>query len=95
MGRPEPIRAILPSILAQWEGLSRNPIEKTWGELLGRQKAGKTRIESCRNGQLLVSVESASLLHDLALRKATLLGQLEKALGKGAVQDIQLRIGKV
>ena len=94
MARPEPIHSILPSVLGKLQGERHPPIEKMWKQFLGG-KGEKTKIESCREGRLVVSVGNASLLHDLTLRKEELLRKFDQNLGKGVIQEIQLRIGEI
>ena len=94
MARPEPIHSILPSVLGKLQGEAQGPMEKMWKQFLGR-KGDKTKIESFRKGRLVVSVGNASLLHDLTLQKEGLLRKFDQNLGRGVVQDIQLRIGEI
>ena len=94
MGKPEPIRSILPSILEKFQGTSPSQMETLWKRFLGK-KAAKTRIESRRGKRLTVSVENASLLHDLSLQKEELIRKFEKALGPDEIQEIHLRIGGI
>ena len=94
MGRPEPIHSILPSVLGNLQGKTQHPIEKMWRQFLG-QKGDRTKIESCKKGKLIVSVGNASLLHDLTFQKEELLRKFDRALGKGTIQEIQLRIGEI
>ena len=94
MGKPEPIHAILPTVLGKLQGTPPDRVEVLWKRLLGR-KAAKTRIESHRGKKLVVSVENASLLYELSLQKEELIRRFEEGLGSNEVKDIRLRIGDV
>ena len=77
---------------AKKERISEEEIETRWRGAAGLRAGRRSRPVSLKKGKLVVVVEDSSLLYDLTLRKAAILGALKKGLNS-KIQEIQFRIG--
>ncbi len=70
-------------------------IKKLWQEAVGPAIAAKTEPSRLFGTKLNVTVTSAAWMNELTFHKADILEKLTKGLGKGVVEDIIFKVGKV
>jgi len=66
-----------------------------WASVVGRELARHTRPAALKKGTLTVFVDDSAWFYQANLQKAEFLAALKKKVGKGKIQKILLRIGKV
>lgn len=66
---------------------------RLWEEAVGAETARHARPAAFRGATLVVHVESSSWLHHLHLRRAELIGAINRLLGKTVIREMILRIG--
>lgn len=82
---------------ALWAAKRLGGAEEAWREVVPRNMAAKTRVESLRRGRLVVMVDSASTRYVLARRLSPVLVEaLNKhpLLARTPVKTIEYRIGR-
>ncbi|MEX0982335.1 MAG: DUF721 domain-containing protein [Bacteroidales bacterium] len=72
-------------------GLAEYRIEKSWGELLGRNVAMATRSLYIKDRKLIVKLHSSVLRNELAMIKSDLIRRLNESAGSEVIDDVVLR----
>ncbi len=92
----------LGDILAEYmkaSKLTRRPkggVSAAWGEVVGAQCAGHSRVAGVRQGCVHVVCDSSACLHEMAnFRKAEILAALENRKGCEHIHDIKFRMGSL
>lgn len=96
-GKPTPVADIVKDVFEKIERgrtLTREDVEERWKEVAG-DAARHTRPVALRKATLTVFVDSSAWMHQMALRKRTVLKQLKRAFGKDKISGIHFRIGEI
>ena len=97
-GMDRPIGEIIEGLLKRKRFYEKNKygaLVDTWTGLVGEAIAGRTRISSFRDGQLVIDVDSSVLLHELAgFLKDQLLAGMQAEKGGRDVAEIRFRLGR-
>ena len=76
------------------DSLSKRGIRDTWRETVGNEVCEHTRVAGLRKNILIIEVDSAPWLNELAgFYKATILKEVQRKLPGERIQDIQFRAG--
>ena len=68
-------------------------VRRVWGTVVGDATARKSRLVSCRDGELLVEVPSAALRQHLSVfRREEVLAALQKRLPDLSIQSLKFRV---
>lgn len=97
-GSAVPVGQVLKAVFEEMErqkNFSREDIQAKWEEITGKFSAKHSRPVVYRKGNLTVHVDSPSYLHDLTIRKRTILKQLKRLFGKDRIAEIQFKIGEI
>ena len=74
--------------------LSDKALRQTWRETVGPEICQHTRVAGVRKNVLVIEVDSAPWLNELAgFYKTSLLSEVQRRLPKEGIQDIQFRAG--
>ena len=73
------------------KGLAEYRIEKSWGELLGRNVAMATRSLYIKDRKLIVKLHSSVLRNELTMIKSDLIRRLNESAGSEVIDDVVLR----
>ena len=88
----EVARVLLRRMKFQHKG-RHTALTQAWRELVGEVIAGKTRVQSFRDGRLVVEVASSALLHEMkGFMMETLLDGLHQAEAGRDVAELKLRL---
>lgn len=93
-----PVSQILQSVFAEFEknkNFTREDIQKKWAEIAGTSAAKHSRPVVYRKNILTIHTDSPAWMHDLTLRKRSILKQLKRVFGKDRIAEIQIKIGDV
>ncbi|VAV83867.1 hypothetical protein MNBD_DELTA01-1567 [hydrothermal vent metagenome] len=74
---------------------NEHKIKRLWQEAVGPAIAAKTEPTRLFGTKLNVSVTSAAWMNELTFHKADILRKLTEGLGKGVVEDIIFKVGRV
>ncbi len=97
-GSPMHIAAVLGKSwgkLASEVWPNEHKIKKLWQEAVGPAIAQKTEPTRLFGTKLNVSVTSAAWMNELSFHKADILRKLTEGLGRGIVEDIIFKVGRV
>ena len=93
----QPIERILDRLLRAHrvkDRVDRESIYRRWSEIVGEDMAQRTRVVDLTAGWLVVEVDSAPLLHELATYyREEILESIRKADGFPVVTDLRFRAG--
>ena len=93
---PAPMAEILKPVLRGIRPARRDPAEQVravWASVVGQKTAGRTRVTTLREGELIVEVSSAALRQHLAVfRRDEVLEALRQALPETPVTAIRYRV---
>ena len=95
---PAPVKDIVLAVFEQFEkqkNLSREDVEARWEEITGKGSLKHSRPVVLRKGILTVHIDSPSWMHELTIRKRSLLKQLKRVFGKDRIAEIQFKIGEI
>lgn len=94
----EKLSAVLEKILASrgmGARLREYRVFGQWEKIVGRGIARHARPLALRGRKLSVAVDSSAWMQQLAMLKPEIIGRLNEALGKEAVQSMTLTLGEV
>ena len=84
---------VIGQLKLPFEAVDAEELARTaWGEAVGRKVAGHTRISKMVRTRLVVEVEDRIWQRQLFALTPHILGNLEKTLGPGVVEDLEFRI---
>ena len=92
-----PIGDIVKAVFTQIEGsklVSRDDVEKIWGQLIGEAGSKHSRPSLLRKGVLTVEVDSSAWMQEMAMKKRPLLKGLKRIFGKDTITELQFKIGE-
>ena len=93
-----PIKDVLKTVFAELDrqkNCSREDVEARWLEIAGKTAARHSRPVTLRKSVLAIWVDSPAWMHELSLRKRTLLKRLKSVFGKDRIAQIQFKIGEI
>ena len=93
-GDPQEIGAAMQEFLAEqgWEGTAAlAALATSWSEIVGPEVAEHVRIESIRDGELVLIADSTAWATQVRLLADTVLAQVEQAAGPGNVRSVSVR----
>lgn len=92
-----PVKDIVKAVFERLERgrtLTKEDVEERWREV-ARDAARHTRPVALRKTTLTVFVDSSAWMHEMAMRKRSILKQLKRAFGKDKISGIHFRIGEI
>ena len=93
-GDPQEIGAAMQEFLAEqgWEGTAAlAALATSWSEIVGPEVAEHVRIESIRDGELVLIADSTAWATQVRLLADTVLAQVQQATGPGNVRSVSVR----
>lgn len=90
----ESINKVIKQISEKQKDKSTQILDK-WDSFAGKLLARHSSPVDLRNKTLVVNVENSAWMYMLRLKQAQILGNINKALAGGDIQDIKLRVGKI
>jgi predicted nucleic acid-binding Zn ribbon protein len=94
--KPVAVQEVLKGLMKplDWDNLGRRSrIREVWEAAVPPQVLPHTRLLEVRRRELWVEVSAAAWGQELQFLRPGILGELEKALGPGVIQDLRFRIG--
>ena len=69
------------------------PVREIWPEVVGAAAAKRSRVASCREGELIIEVSSAALRQHLAVfRREEILAAIRKSLPEIRLESLKCRV---
>lgn len=94
--RPLAVKEVLKGLMKplDWDNLGqRSLIRQVWERVVPPRLLPHTRLLEIRRRELWVEVSAAAWGQELQYLKPGILGELEKTLGPGKIQNLRFRIG--
>jgi predicted nucleic acid-binding Zn ribbon protein len=86
------LQSVWKDMLARQTAQATGRLEEVWAQTVGPQAAAHARITQLTNKRIHVNVDSSAWLHELTLKKKTLLAALKNV---SDIDEIVLKIGPV
>lgn len=93
-GDPQEIGAAMQEFLAEqgWEGTAAlAALTTSWSDIVGPEVAEHVRIESIRDGELVLLADSTAWATQVRLLTDTVLAQVQQVTGPGNVRSVSVR----
>jgi predicted nucleic acid-binding Zn ribbon protein len=71
--------------------LAERRLINSWEEVMGKMIANHTKDLFIKNGQLIVTLDSAALRNELAMAKSKIIKMMNEAAGKEVINEVILR----
>jgi predicted nucleic acid-binding Zn ribbon protein len=71
--------------------LAERRLINSWEEVMGKMIANHTKDLYVKNGQLIVTLDSAALRNELAMAKSKIIKMMNEAAGKEVINEVILR----
>jgi hypothetical protein len=94
--KPVAVKEVIQGLMKplDWANLGqRSRIRQVWEKVVPPELLPHTRLLEVRRRELWVEVSAAAWGQELQFLRSGILGELEKALGPGIIEDLRLRIG--
>jgi len=96
--KPEEIGLIISQVIKKLDTKTHGSIEEVvqaWQNAIEAKAISHTKPVAIKKNILTIEVDSSTWLYFLSLKKKNILKSMEKALGKGKIEDIRFRIGEI
>ena len=93
---PDPLSELVPEVMLRLQRdikEKRDSLKECWGEVIGEELSGWTRPVWISDGELLVEVDSTTVMEVLRYRVEEIMDELNQRMEDGQIRSVRFRLG--